>query len=103
MAVAEMAFAGGLGANIRLEHVPLGEPVDRDDFVLFSESNSRFIVEVSPENEEEFEKTMGDTRWAVIGEVTASGMLEVYGQGSRKVVNKSISDLKEAWQSPIRW
>jgi len=103
VAVAEMAFAGGLGVNIRLEHVPLGEPIDREDFILFSESNSRFIVEVAPEDREEFEKTMGDTRWAVIGEVVDSGMLEVYGQDGRMVVGKSISDLKEAWKSPIRW
>jgi hypothetical protein len=46
---------------------------------------------------------MGDAVWAVIGEVTDSGMLEVYGQDGRRVLNKSISDLKEAWQSPLRW
>jgi phosphoribosylformylglycinamidine (FGAM) synthase-like enzyme len=103
VAVAEMAFAGGLGATVRLEQVPLGEPVDRDDFILFSESNSRFIVEVAPKDREAFENTMGDAVWAVIGEVTGSGMLEVYGQDGRKVLNKSISDLKEAWQSPLRW
>jgi phosphoribosylformylglycinamidine synthase len=98
-----MAFAGGLGAAIRLESVPLGESIDRDDFVLFSESNSRFVVEVIPEKREEFERTMGDTSWAVIGEVTGSDTLEVYGQDGHKVVDKPISDLKEAWQSPIRW
>jgi phosphoribosylformylglycinamidine synthase II len=103
VAVAEMAFAGGLGVNIRLEHVPLGEPIDRDDFILFSESNSRFLVEVDPEGREEFEKAMGNTRWAVIGEVTDSGMLEVYGLDGHKVVDKSITALKEAWQSPLRW
>ena len=103
VAVAEMAFAGGLGVNIRLEHVPLGEPIERDDFVLFSESNSRFIVEVAPENREEFEKIMGDTRWAVIGEVTGSDTLDVHRRDGRMVINESLSDLKEAWQSPLRW
>ncbi|GAH45533.1 unnamed protein product, partial [marine sediment metagenome] len=33
VAIAEMAFAGGVGASINLESVPLGEPVDRDDFI----------------------------------------------------------------------
>jgi phosphoribosylformylglycinamidine synthase len=103
VAIAEMAFAGGLGVNIWLEHVPLGEPIGRDDFILFSESNSRFLVEVAPEDRGEFEKAMGNTRWAVIGDVTNYGMLEVYGLDGHKVVDKSIAALKEAWQSPIRW
>jgi phosphoribosylformylglycinamidine synthase len=103
VAIAEMAFAGGLGVNVKLEQVPLGESIDRDDFVLFSESNSRFLVEVAPKDREEFEKTMGDTSWAVVGEVTGSGVLEVYGRDGRRIVNESLSVLKEAWQSPIRW
>ena len=44
VAIAEMAFAGGLGAVVSLKDVPLGEPMGRDDLVLFSESNSRFLV-----------------------------------------------------------
>ena len=101
--LAEMAFAGGLGATARLEDVPLGEPVDRDDFILFSESNSRFLVEVVPENRDEFEKTLGETVCTVIGQVMDSEVLEVYGLNGRPVVNKPIADLKEAWQSPLRW
>ena len=37
VAVAEMAFAGGLGADLRLKSVPLAGPVERDDFILFSD------------------------------------------------------------------
>jgi phosphoribosylformylglycinamidine synthase len=102
VAVAEMAFAGGLGATIQLKSVPLGEPIDRDDFILFSESNSRFLVEVAPENREEFEKTIGDSL-AVIGEVAPSPVLEVYGVDGGKVIRASLGELKEAWQRPLRW
>ncbi|HUV45400.1 MAG TPA: AIR synthase-related protein, partial [Dehalococcoidales bacterium] len=76
---------------------------DRDDFILFSESNSRFLVEVVPENRDEFEKTLGETVCTVIGQVMDSEVLEVYGLNGRPVVNKPIADLKEAWQSPLRW
>ena len=55
--LAEMAFAGGLGAEIDLQNVPLSETAsldatDSDALVirLFSESNSRFIVEVPVES-----------------------------------------------------
>jgi phosphoribosylformylglycinamidine synthase len=83
--------------------VPLGEPIDRDDFVLFSESNSRFLVEVAPENRAGFEEIMGATSLANIGQVTDSGMLEIYGVNGRRIVSESLGELKEAWQRPLRW
>jgi phosphoribosylformylglycinamidine synthase II len=103
VALAEMAFAGGLGATVRLKAVPLGEPVDRDDYILFSESNSRFLVEVAPESKDEFEKTMGGVDLAEVGRVNDLGVLEVSGLGGGRVLAESISDLKEAWQKPLRW
>jgi phosphoribosylformylglycinamidine synthase len=103
VALAEMAFAGGLGATIYLKSVPLGEPMDRDDFILFSESNSRFLVEVAPENRGDFEQIMGGTSLASIGQVTESELLEVYGEDGMRVVAKSLGELKEAWQRPLRW
>jgi len=103
VAIAEMAFAGGLGATIYLKSIPLGEPMDRDDFILFSESNSRFLVEVAPENKDDFEQIMGSTSLACIGQVTDSELLEVYGVDGRRIVAKSLAELKEAWQKPLRW
>ena len=98
-----MAFAGGLGATIHLESVPLGEPIERDDFILFSESNSRFLVEVAPENKAKFEEVMGATSLAFIGQVTDSEVLEIYGLNGKRIMAKSLGELKEAWQRPIRW
>jgi phosphoribosylformylglycinamidine synthase len=103
VAIAEMAFAGGLGASINLESIPLGESIDRDDLILFSESNSRFLVEVSPENQTDFEKIMDGVSLSNIGQVTDGEILEIYGLKGDRIVNKSISELKEAWQKPIRW
>jgi len=103
VAIAEMAFAGGLGTAIYLALVPLGEPIDRDDFILFSESNSRFLVEVALEDKAKFEEVMGATSLAVIGQVIDSEVLEVYGLNGNRVVAKPLDELKEAWQRPIRW
>jgi phosphoribosylformylglycinamidine synthase len=103
VAVAEMAFAGGLGASINLKEVPLGESIDRDDFILFSESNSRFIVEISPEKKDAFEKKIEGVPFALIGQVTDEPRLEVYGRMGNSVVSISIDELKEAWQKPLRW
>ncbi|MBI2850310.1 MAG: phosphoribosylformylglycinamidine synthase subunit PurL [Chloroflexi bacterium] len=103
VALSEMAFAGGLGATIDLKSIPLGERVDRDDFILFSESNSRFLVEVAPENKDEFEKVMKSAGFAAIGRVTGSDFVEVFGLKGQKVISASLADLKEAWQRPLRW
>jgi phosphoribosylformylglycinamidine (FGAM) synthase-like enzyme len=48
VAVAEMAFAGGLGAQIDLHAVPTSCTLDNPAVRLFSESNSRFLCEVLP-------------------------------------------------------
>jgi len=103
VALAEMAFAGGLGATIHLQAVPLGEAIDRDDFILFSESNSRFLAEVSPENKNEFEEIMSGAAYAAIGQVTDAEMVEIYGLNGSRVVATPLAEPKEAWQRPIRW
>ena len=103
VAVVEMAFAGGLGATVNLKEVPLGESIDRDDFILFSESNSRFIVEVSPDKKDAFEKAIAGTTFALIGRISNETNLEIYGRKGDCVVSIPIDELKEAWQKPLRW
>ena len=103
VAIAEMAFAGEVGATIHLKSIPLGEPIDRDDYILFSESNTRFLVEVAPEKRDEFFEMMDGIKLAAIGQVTDSNILEIYGLDGRRIIAISLHDLKEAWQRPIRW
>jgi phosphoribosylformylglycinamidine synthase II len=103
VAAAEMAFAGGLGMVINLGQVPLGEAVNRDDYVLFSESNARFLVEVAPEDSHKFEGMMAGVDFAAIGQVTGKERLEVYGLDKEIVLSVLIAELKEAWQRPLRW
>jgi phosphoribosylformylglycinamidine synthase II len=102
-AAAEMAFAGGLGMTLELTKVPLGEPIARSDSLLFSESNTRFLVEVAPEDRERFEKAMSGVKFAAIGKVTKSDNLEVYGIKGERIFSLPLAELKEAWQKPLRW
>jgi phosphoribosylformylglycinamidine (FGAM) synthase-like enzyme len=101
VALAETAFAGGYGMKINLDAVP-AEDLDRDDFVLFSESQSRFVVTVSPANREAFEKVLAGNPFAAVGEVTAETRLEVVGLTGETVVAADVGALKEAWQKPLR-
>ena len=103
VAVAEMAFAGDLGIVIHLERVPLGEAMDRDDYVFFSESNTRFLIEIAPKDRHQFEDMIAGVDFAAIGQVTNKGKFEVYGLNGEVVLSAPIAELKEAWQRPLRW
>jgi phosphoribosylformylglycinamidine synthase len=103
VALSEMAFAGGFGAEVNLGKVPLAEKIDRDDFILFSESNSRFLVEVSPQNRKAFETAMGGAAFGAIGEVNDTRVLNLYGKSGKKLIGKPVSELKDAWQRPMKW
>ncbi len=108
VALAETAFAGELGMNIDLSRVGLaGWQEDsggwRDDIVLFSESQSRFVVTVSPENRSRFEEVMGDTGCFLIGDVTAEPEFSVKGLNGARVMAEPVADLKEAWQKTLNF
>jgi len=103
VAAAEMAFAGGLGMELDLAQVPYDNEEKRDDVLLFSESNSRFLVEVSPEKRSEFEKTLKGLPFGLLGEVKEEKALKIQGLGGEVVVDEPIEALKEAWQKPLRW
>jgi phosphoribosylformylglycinamidine synthase II len=103
VAAAEMAFAGELGMVLELGKVPLGEPVARSDSILFSESNTRFLVEVAPEDKGRFEQAMAGVEFAAIGRVTKGDKFEIYGINGERVVSVPVAELKEAWQKPLRW
>jgi phosphoribosylformylglycinamidine synthase len=99
VAAAEMAFAGGLG--LQLDISKLSQQVG-ELAALFSESNSRFLCEVTPQQAEEFEATCEGLAVTLIGTVTDGGQLTVEADGN-SVLEQSLEDLKEAWQSPLRW
>lgn len=103
VAMAEMAFSGGFGAEIFLQEVPYKAEDRRVDFILFSESNTRFICEIKKKDKSKFEKTMGDVPLGLIGHVSPTRDFRIYGLDKKEIVDASIDKLKEAWQSPLRW
>ncbi len=104
-AIAEMAFAGGLGARIDITTMEAAGDIDAsllDLVLLFSESNTRFIVEVEPANQIAFETAMTDVAICRLGEVTNSMQLQIESDGET-LISAAIGELKEAWQSPLNW
>lgn len=103
VALAEMAFAGGLGINADLRGLPTTEDCVRTDAQLFSESNSRYIVEVAPSHFHEFASLMSDVPFGQIGEVTHTDRLTIRSRKQQVVVDCDLASLKQAWQKPLAW
>ncbi|MBI4314049.1 MAG: phosphoribosylformylglycinamidine synthase, partial [Candidatus Omnitrophica bacterium] len=101
VALAEMPFAGEVGAEVSLKNVPIQGGVSRDDQILFSESTSRFIVEVSKEHQTAFEKTLEGIAHARIGQTTQETSLKILGRQGTPVVQAPLKQLKASWQKPL--
>ena len=101
VAVAEMAFAGGLGAALLLKSVPYEGHSDRDDMLLFSESNSRFVVEVAPQDKKAFEKAVKDVPCKLVGQVLADEAVFYYGLKDNLCLKADINVLKAQWKKPL--
>ena len=99
VSIAEMAFAGGFGVDIQLQSVGDKATVD-----LFSESNTRFIVEV-PQSQlgaitEAFEKHESAVP-IQLGKVSNSGSVTITDSRGDILIQESIVKLKSVWQQPL--
>ncbi len=97
----EMSFAGDLGMRMDLKQIP-HDGINKNYKILFSESNSRFLVEVEKGKEKEFEKIMGDHA-SRAGEVTGERNLVITGLNGNEIVNEKTEDLKKAWKETFDW
>ena len=103
VALSEMAFAGGLGIEADLRGLPRSEDCTRTDAQLFSESNSRYIVEIEPEKFDAFAKMMLNLPFGQIGKVTEEKKLIIKAEDGKIIINSDIDLLKQAWQKPLAW
>jgi phosphoribosylformylglycinamidine synthase len=104
VAAAESAFAGGFGMALNLSRILWkGDATGKSDCaLLFSESASRHLVTVHPEQRVEFETVMSGTCFASIGVVTEETVLSITGLNGALVVSAGLGELKEAWQQTLR-
>jgi phosphoribosylformylglycinamidine synthase len=105
VALAEMAIAGGLGLDVSLRDVPCDDDAAHDAALLFSESPTRFLLEVKPDRVRELMDLFGPLPLGRLGEVTGADVSRVVVRGldGGSVIDVPLPDLKSAWQSPLRW
>ncbi|MEZ6062467.1 MAG: phosphoribosylformylglycinamidine synthase subunit PurL [Planctomycetaceae bacterium] len=92
VAAAEMAIAGDVGVTLDAD---VGDAVN-----LFSESNSRFLVEVRRSQTSAFEDCIGSVARKLVG-VTSSTNLLIVSSTHGVVMNAPVAELKAAWQAPL--
>jgi phosphoribosylformylglycinamidine synthase len=97
-ALAEMAFAGEVGADVAALPAGLSDAV-----ALFSESTTRFVVEVRPGQEADLRACLADVPLLRLGTTVKEQRLRVVGASGAWVVWTQLAELKEAWQKPLRW
>lgn len=102
-ALAEMAFAGACGIEADLRGLPAGDDCAKTESLLFSESNSRYLVEVEPQNFDAFAKLMLNIPFGQVGEVIEDKKLLVRDRKQQTVIDVQLDALKAAWQEPLAW
>jgi phosphoribosylformylglycinamidine synthase len=96
---AKVALGGRLGIDIDLKAVPVSEPMT-DKEILFSESNSRFIMTISPKNSEAVEAILNEAGvpFAEVGKVTDKQNLNLSGNSK---VSIALNDIINNYKSPL--
>ncbi len=101
VALVEKALAGGFGLEIDCVRVP-AEGCGGPDELLFSESQSRLVVSVSPQKKEAFEKHFENENVAWIGRVRNDRII-TFTEGSTPLFTVTCEESKQAWQAPLRF
>ena len=95
-ALAELAISGNIGINIDLKKIP--NRCKSDDFLLFSETHSRFIIGSS--NPDKIKRFMRNRKcsFSEIGQTDSSMSLNIHNSG-KEVINLSIFELAQRYNT----
>ncbi|WP_434732524.1 AIR synthase-related protein [Wolbachia endosymbiont of Zygogramma bicolorata] len=95
IALAKSLIAGDLGAEIDLSLVPIGKTQNTDiinKIIMFSESQSRILVTIAPQNQQRFEELFKGVVYSYIGEVTEKKVLNI-----KDVLKVNLKDLGNSY------
>ncbi|WP_339672618.1 phosphoribosylformylglycinamidine synthase subunit PurL [uncultured Gimesia sp.] len=102
VAAAEMAFAGGYGMKLDPTRLPEALELSTPS-LLFSESNTRFLLEVALDKMDVLYECFGDLPLVDIGEVIGTRQFTIKGNSGNTAISASLDELKAAWKTPLAW
>lgn len=100
LALSEMAFSGDMGVEIDLENVMYTGRKRRFDFLLFSESNTRFLIEIKKENSPKLKKIFNNLPLAKIGQTTREKKLKLR-HGKKPLIDLPLDIIRAKWRRKI--
>ncbi|MBI5882122.1 MAG: phosphoribosylformylglycinamidine synthase subunit PurL [Elusimicrobia bacterium] len=101
VALSEMAFSGEFGASIELDQILTSPAMLSDETILFSESPSRILLEVSPKDDLAVMRALKGVPARRIGSTTANPLIKVSGLDGSVVLETLLVELKAAWQKTL--
>ncbi len=96
--LAEMAIGGDIGVEIDITDI---NKVLRTDYKLFSESNTRWILEIKKKCERDFQKTLEKQNTPFIKLGIAKEENLIIKDKNKMIVNLDISILRDIWKRTI--
>lgn len=96
--ISEMIIGGKIGAKIDITNV---NPKLRVDLKLFSESNTRWIIEVKKSKEKAFIETLKEKGIPFIKLGSVGGDKIIIKDNEKEIINHSISILDETWRETL--
>lgn len=100
LAISEMAFSGNIGVEIALDNIIYHGANRREDFIIFSESNSRFLVEITKENAQKLVAIFEDLPITRIGQTKKEKKLTIFA-GKKILIDLPFTQIKAKWQRKI--
>jgi phosphoribosylformylglycinamidine synthase len=100
LAISEMAMAGDMGCAIDISKIKFKGKNRRADILLFSESNTRFLVEIRPENTKAFENFMNGLPFSIIGKTIEEKRLKIF-DANKILIDLPLSKLRTEWKRKV--
>ncbi|MCA4774340.1 phosphoribosylformylglycinamidine synthase subunit PurL, partial [Wolbachia endosymbiont of Mansonella perstans] len=99
VALAKSLIAGDLGAEIDLSLVPVGKTQNEDTInkiIMFSESQSRILITIAPQNQKRFEELFKGIVFSCIGKVTEEKTLNI-----KDILKVDLEGLGNSYRSVV--
>lgn len=101
VASAKSAIAGMLGCEIKLSKIS-NNGIQRNDILLYSESQGRFLVSINPLNKDRFEKLFENLPCFMLGTVRDDSSFTIEGLSGKKIVNTDLSEIEYNYKKKLK-
>ncbi|PKL18333.1 MAG: phosphoribosylformylglycinamidine synthase [Spirochaetae bacterium HGW-Spirochaetae-5] len=101
IAAAKSAAAGILGCEIKLSGIKDND-VQRNDILLYSESQGRFLVSVNPSNRDKFENIFKDLPCHLLGNVKKESSFIIEGISGKKIIDTDIREIDYNYKKKLK-